>query len=158
MGKEIERKFLVTGKAWRSGSGVEYRQGYLSDDKERTVRVRTAGDQGWLTIKGITRGATRSEYEYPISFDEAKALLDELCLRPLIEKRRFRVRYGGNLWEVDEFLGENEGLVVAEIELESEGQHFERPAWLGVEVTGDPRYYNVNLVANPYRSWSSDER
>jgi adenylate cyclase len=158
MGKEIERKFLVTGQAWRSGSGVEYRQGYLNDDKERTVRVRTAGDQAWLTIKGITRGATRSEYEYAIPFDEANTLLDELCLRPLIEKRRYRVDHAGGIWEVDEFFGDNEGLVVAEIELDSEDQPFARPGWLGEEVTGDPRYYNVNLVAHPYRSWSSDER
>lgn len=157
MGREIERKFLVAGNGWRSNSGVEIRQGYLNDDKERTVRVRTAGDQAWLTIKGITRGATRSEYEYAIPFEEAEMLLDELCLRPLIEKRRYRVAHDGDLWEVDEFFGDNEGLVVAEIELESEDQPFSRPDWLGEEVTGDPRYYNVNLVSHPYRDWQRDE-
>jgi CYTH domain-containing protein len=157
MGEEIERKFRVTGQAWRAGRGKEYRQGYLSTDKERTIRVRTAGEEAWLTIKGITRGATRSEYEYAIPLDEARELLDELCLRPLIEKRRYRVGHEGQVWEVDEFFGDNEGLVVAEIELEREDQPFARPEWLGEEVTGDPRYYNVNLVDHPFKDWSAGE-
>jgi CYTH domain-containing protein len=158
MGKEIERKFRVTGEGWRGGEPAEYRQGYLSTDKERTIRVRTAGEKAWLTIKGITRGATRSEYEYPIPRDDADSLLDELCLRPLIEKRRYRVEHEGEVWEIDEFFGDNEGLVVAEIELEREDQAFARPDWLGEEVTGEPRYYNVNLVEHPFKDWSAEER
>jgi len=153
MGKEIERKFLVHGDAWREGDGVEYRQGYLNTDKERTVRVRSAGDRAWLTIKGITRGATRAEYEYEIALEEGRQLLDELCAKPLIEKRRYRVTHDNLIWEIDEFFGDNEGLVVAEVELMSEDQAFEKPPWAGEEVTGDPRYYNANLVEKPYKQW-----
>ena len=153
MAREIERKFLVTGNAWRSGEHSEYRQGYLTTDKERTVRVRIAGDRAYLTIKGVTRIATRSEYEYEIPVDDAAELLDQLCLRPLIEKRRYIVEHDGMTWEVDEFFGDNEGLVVAEIELEEERQSFSKPDWVGDEVTSDPRYYNANLVSKPYRSW-----
>ena len=153
MGKEIERKFLVTGNAWRKGGSNEYRQGYLSIDKERTVRVRIAGDTAFLTVKGITEGATRAEYEYPIPVADAKAMLESLCLRPLIEKRRYRVQHGGMTWEIDEFLGENAGLVVAEIELVNAQQPFDKPAWVGEEVTSDPRFYNASLVARPYSTW-----
>jgi adenylate cyclase len=150
---EIERKFLVIGTQWRQGTGVSYCQGYLSRDKERTVRVRIAGANAFLTIKGITRGAARAEFEYEIPVTEAEQLLN-LCEDPIIRKVRYTLDYKGFTWEVDEFRGDNEGLVVAEIELESEGQRFERPAWLGREVTDDPRYYNANLVAHPYRNWS----
>jgi len=153
MAREIERKFLVTGDAWRSGEHNEYRQGYITTDKERTVRVRIAGDRAYLTIKGVTRGATRSEFEYGIPVDDAAELLDQLCLRPLIEKRRYIAEHDGMTWEVDEFFGDNEGLVVAEIELEEERQSFSKPDWVGDEVTSDPRYYNANLVSKPYRSW-----
>ena len=153
MGEEIERKFLVRGTDWRSGGSTEYRQGYLSTDKERTVRVRTSGNRAWLTVKGITRSSTRPEYEFEIPAGDARELLDHLCLRPLIEKRRFRVEYQGFTWEVDEFFGDNAGLVVAEIELAAEDQPFEKPPWVGEEVTGDPRYFNANLVARPYKSW-----
>ncbi|MGD2112415.1 MAG: CYTH domain-containing protein [Gammaproteobacteria bacterium] len=155
MAEEIERKFLVTSRDWRSGDPTEYRQGYLSLDKERTVRVRIAGDQAYLTIKGITRGATRREYEYPIPPDDARELLAELCRQPLIEKRRYRLEHAGLTWEIDEFFGDNDGLVVAEVELEHEDQPFERPPWLGEEVTDDPRFYNANLVDNPYCNWKS---
>ena len=153
MSTEIERKFLVIEDSWRTGEGTRYRQGYLSTDKHRTVRVRLAGDDAWLTIKGISRGATRAEYEYPIPREDAREMLDHLCREPLVEKVRYRVDYGGLTWEVDEFEGANSGLVVAEVELEREDQDFERPPWLGEEVTHDPRYFNASLVERPYTRW-----
>jgi CYTH domain-containing protein len=153
MGTEIERKFLVRGTAWKTVPGTRYRQGYLSTVKERVVRVRTIDGKGFLTVKGITRGATRLEFEYQIPAADATEMLDALCERPLIEKTRYRVPYGGLIWEVDEFFGENAGLVVAEVELASEDQAFERPDWVGEEVTGDPRYFNSNLINRPYTRW-----
>jgi adenylate cyclase len=155
MAKEIERKFLVEGDAWRAlAKGTNYRQGYLNSAKERTVRVRTAEDKAFLTIKGLTVGATRAEYEYEIPFDEGKAMLDALAEKPLIEKKRYKIPAGGLTWEIDEFLGDNAGLIVTEVELKSEDQAFERPAWLGDEVTGDPRsYYNANLIKKPFTRW-----
>ena len=154
MSKEIERKFLVNGNAWRTlAQGVLYRQGYLSSVKERTVRVRTAGEKGFLTVKGITNGVTRSEFEYEIPPEDARFMLDNLAEKPLIRKKRHIVRENGFLWEIDEFLGENEGLVLAEIELRSEDQPFAAPDWLGPEVTNDPRYYNSMLVSRPFSSW-----
>jgi CYTH domain-containing protein len=154
MGTEIERKFLVTENSWRSlAAGVKYRQGYLNSAKERTVRVRTIDDKGFLTIKGLTTGASRAEYEYEIPVGDAAALLDDLCEKPLIEKNRYKIDFEGFVWEVDEFFGENQGLIVAEVELESEDQAFEKPGWIGEEVTGDPKYFNSNLVNNPYLKW-----
>jgi len=155
MATEIERKFLVTSNAYRDGEadGVAVRQGYLNTDPDRTVRVRTFDDRAVLTIKGRTVGASRAEFEYDIPIHDAMSLL-ELCRRPLIEKSRWMVPFGGMTWEVDEFVGDNEGLVVAEIELASEAQRFELPPWVGDEVTDDPRYYNANLVKNPYSEWS----
>lgn len=154
MGIEIERKFLLTGTAWRQlAAGTAYRQGYLSAVKERTVRVRTIDEQGFLTIKGISVGATRSEYEYEIPPEDANAMLDDLCEKPIIEKNRYKIQYAGFTWEVDEFFGENDGLVVAEIELESEEQSFDKPEWVGEEVTGDVRYFNSNLIKEPYSKW-----
>ena len=153
MGIEIERKFLVKGNDWREAEGAEYRQGYLNTVKERTVRVRVARESSHLTIKGPPSGATRAESEYEIPVKDANEMLDELCERPLIEKRRFRVEYGNRIWEVDEFLGENQGLVLAEVELESEDQDFNRPPWIGSEVTDDARYFNANLVRDPYSTW-----
>lgn len=152
MATEIERKFLVKEGTWRNEMGTEYRQGYLNSAKERIVRVRTVKDKGYLTIKGITVGATRMEFEYEIPHKEAEVLLD-ICERPLIEKNRYVVQEGGFAWEIDEFLGENRGLIVAEVELESEDQTFPRPDWVGEEVTGDPRYFNSNLIKNPYTKW-----
>ncbi|REJ88182.1 MAG: CYTH domain-containing protein [Planctomycetota bacterium] len=151
---EIERKFLVRGTDWRQAEGTPYRQGYLNTAKERTVRVRTAGNIACLTIKGETEGASRAEYEYPVPFEDAEKMLDSLCERPLIEKTRHRVEHEGLIWEVDEFGGENAGLVIAEVELESEDQDFARPSWVGDEVTDDPRYFNANLVSHPYSEWS----
>ena len=154
MPQEIERKFLVGGNDWRDhGGGVAYRQGYLSTVAERTVRVRLIRDKGWLTIKGITVGATRAEYEYEIPADEAGEMLDNLCERPLIEKTRYRIEHQVLTWEVDEFDGDNAGLIIAEVELDEEHQAIVLPDWVGEEVTGDPRYYNANLIANPFTRW-----
>ena len=154
MSQEIERKFLVRGEDWRvTGTGTPYRQGYLSTSPERSVRIRLARDKGTLTIKGITVGATRAEYEYEIPAGEACEMLDNLCERPLIEKTRYRVEHQGLTWEVDEFDGDNAGLVIAEVELDEEGQVIMLPGWVGKEVTGDPRYYNASLIADPYTSW-----
>lgn len=155
MGKEIERKFLVNGDAWRElAKGTHYRQGYLSSLKERVVRVRTINDKGFLTIKGITTGFTRKEFEYEIPHAEATDMLDTLCEQPLVEKSRFKIPQGELVWEVDEFFGANQGLIVAEVELTSEDQVFDRPAWIAEEVSGDPRYFNANLIANPFSSWT----
>jgi adenylate cyclase len=154
MGIEIERKFLVRDERWKAmAQGTLLRQGYLSSTPERVVRVRIEGDMAMLTIKGRNLGATRSEWEYPIPMDDASAFLEGLCERPIIEKKRYRIDYQGMTWEVDEFLGENAGLVVAEIELESEQQAFAKPDWIGEEVTHDPRYFNANLLRHPYSAW-----
>lgn len=154
MGEEIERKFLVIDDRWRRlATGVRYRQGFLSTEPERTVRVRVAGSSGWLTIKGLSVGARREEFEYSIPVADAERMLDALCKRPLIEKTRYTLNVGAHTWEIDVFEGENEGLVVAEVELETEDEELERPEWLGEEVTDDPRYFNSSLVAKPYRSW-----
>jgi adenylate cyclase len=155
MGKEIERKFLIKGDEWRAlAEGATYRQGYLNSAKERTVRIRTTSEKAFLTIKGITVGATRPEYEYEIPLGEGQAMLDSLAERPLIEKKRYKIPIGDLIWEIDEFLGDNTGLIVAEVELESEGQTFDKPSWVGDEVTGDPRYYNANLIKKPFTRWS----
>lgn len=154
MAKEIERKFLVKGRDWQTqGQGTRLVQGYLSSAAERTVRVRIEGEHATLNIKGKTEGATRNEWEYPIPVSEAEDLLSGLCEQPLIDKIRYRIPYAGVVWEVDEFFGENTGLVVAEIELESEDQAFEKPDWVAEEVTHDVRYFNANLIKHPYRSW-----
>ena len=153
MGKEIERKYLVTGRQWQDlAEGTLYRQGYLNSQKERVVRARTMGEKAALTIKGITVGATRLEFEYEIPLDDCRQLL-ELCEQPLIEKTRYKVAHGGLIWEIDEFHGVNDGLTVAECELESEDQQIDKPDWVGEEVTGDPRYYNSNLIAKPFSTW-----
>ena len=153
MAAEIERKYLVTGTNWPKDNYTDYQQGYLSLDKERTVRVRVAGDRAFITVKGITRNATRTEYEYEIPAQDADAMLRNLCLQPLIEKRRYRAEHAGMIWEIDEFCGENQGLVVAEIELQHEDQKFEKPDWAGEEVTADKRYYNASLVSDPFNTW-----
>jgi len=153
MGKEIERKFMVKEGPWRNVKGIMYRQGYLNSVKERNVRVRTMEDKACLTIKGIAIGASRMEFEYEIPLQDAEELL-EICEKPLIEKIRYKLQEGDFVWEVDEFLRENQGLIVAEIELESEDQEFPKPDWVREEVTGDPRYFNSNLIKNPYTNWS----
>ncbi len=166
MALEIERKFLVRDAGdtvlpdWKrlaeDPEGTLYLQGYLSRDPDRTVRVRVAGDKARLTVKGRTTGCTRSEFEYPIPLEDAGRMLDELVLPPVLEKRRYRVPFAGHVWEVDEFEGENRGLVVAEVELESEEEALLLPAWAGEEVTGDPRYYNSALSENPYARWRTE--
>jgi adenylate cyclase len=154
MSVEIERKFLVRGQHWKSlGQGTLLRQGYLSSQQERVVRVRIEGDAAMLTIKGRNVGLTRGEWEYPIPLADAQAFLGSLCERPIIEKIRYRIPYAGMTWEVDEFLGVNAGLTVAEIELESEDQAFAKPDWIGEEVTHDTRYFNANLLRHPYSAW-----
>ena len=154
MATEIERKFLVIGDTWRNATPVTYRQGYLNRDKTRTVRVRIAGDAAMLTIKGQTYGATRAEFEYAIPLADAEALL-LLCDGPLIEKTRRKIDYAGLVWEVDEFFGDNQGLVVAEVELTAADQTIDKPDWIGTEVTDDSRYYNSNLAMKPFNTWSS---
>jgi adenylate cyclase len=154
MGVEIERKFLVRAGAWQPASeGVRYQQGYLSTHPARTVRVRRAGWEAFLTIKGSSVGAARAEYEYPLPLADAVEMLENLCEKPLIDKTRHKVPFAGHTWEVDIFHGDNEGLVVAEVELDQEGEAVELPPWVGAEETGDPRYANSSLVARPFRTW-----
>ncbi len=153
MGTEIERKFLVKGDSWRGrDSGVMVRQGYLVTQEERSVRVRITGEKGYLAVKGRARGIVRPEYEYEIPLEDAVEMLN-LCIGHLIEKKRYLVPHQGLTWEIDEFLGLNQGLLVAEIELESAEQEIDLPEWAGKEVSGDPRYLNANLVHEPYGEW-----
>ncbi|MGB5375884.1 MAG: CYTH domain-containing protein [Polyangiales bacterium] len=154
MPEEIERKFLVIGDGWRDAAvGTRFRQGFLSTEPERTVRVRVAGARGSITVKGKTVGAKREEFEYEIPLQDVERMLDGLCKRPFIEKVRYTLSVGRHVWEIDVFEGENAGLVIAEIELGSEDEAFEKPDWAGEEVTDDPRYFNSNLVAKPFRAW-----
>ncbi|GFO67585.1 CYTH domain-containing protein [Geomonas limicola] len=154
MAQEIERKFLVKDDSWRAAAdqGTAYRQGYLSTERGRVVRVRVKGTQGVLTIKGERQGISAPEFEYPIPLADAEKLF-KLCLRPLIEKVRYEVPHAGLTWEIDVFSGENEGLVLAEVELDSEDQQVELPSWAGPEVSDDGRYSNASLVSSPYRNW-----
>ncbi|MGZ5210390.1 MAG: CYTH domain-containing protein, partial [Kaistella sp.] len=152
---EIERKFLVKKELWQQWdkpSGELFRQGYLLTDPKKTIRVRQTADKGFITIKGISVGATRTEYEYEIRVSEAEELLDHFCGSEL-SKNRFKILFEGKLWEVDEFLGDNEGLIVAEIELQSEDEIFSIPNWADIEVTSEEKYYNSNLTLNPYKNW-----
>ena len=155
MGIEIERKFLVKGDAWRSlGQGKIYRQGYIITQNEMTtIRVRIVEDCAFLTFKGKTKGFTREEFEYSIPLEDAEMMLKNLCAHPLIQKIRYRIHWGNLVWEVDEFQGENEGLILAEVELSDEDEHFELPPWIDEEVTQDLRFYNVNLAKRPYLIW-----
>lgn len=152
MGTEIERKFLVQGEGWRQ-LGVPHliRQGYLFSEADRSVRIRKIDQNAWLTVKA-GQGMTRLEFEYPVPYEDAEALL-ALCPGPLIEKERRQIQFDGFLWEVDRFLGENDGLVLAEIELVSEHQIFPIPEWVDREVTHEPRYLNINLVKCPFSKW-----
>jgi CYTH domain-containing protein len=154
MGTEIERKFLVQDRSWeKNARAVRCRQGYLCPGSGITVRVRVMGGEGYLTVKGGSEGIVRKEYEYPIPVVEAEEMLDRLCAKPLIEKNRYTFEHAGMVWEVDEFFGENSGLVVAEVELERADQLFSLPDWVGREVTGDARYFNAALVKNPFSRW-----
>lgn len=156
-GMEIERKFLVVGDAWRKGArGTFYRQAYLVASVDLVVRVRVAGERACLTIKGRKTGLSCPEYEYPIPVAEAQDMIERLSPRPLIEKIRYTVDFMGINWAIDEFSGENKGLVMAEVELEKEYQAIELPGWVGREVSYDPKYWNMNLMKHPYGRWSAD--
>jgi len=151
---EIERKFLVKNHDWKKNAESRvFRQGYLCNDNEKTVRVRVAGETAFITIKGKAQHISRAEFEYSIPVEDALYMLHTLCEKPLIEKTRYYVPYKGLMWEVDEFEGDNSGLVIAEVELTNEHQEVPLPSWVGNEVTGDERYYNANLVRNPYKNW-----
>lgn len=158
MGQEIERKYLVKNNDWKNlAQGILYRQGYIPTLGKQTVRVRIAGDRGYLTIKGENIGETRSEFEYPIPLEDAAEMLDTLCDRPLIEKTRYKIPIGELIWEVDEFTGENQGLIIAEVELQAENQEIELPTWIEAQVT-DPKYYNSNLAKHPYSEWKLENK
>jgi CYTH domain-containing protein len=155
MGVEIERKFLVDQKKWQQlakPKGTHYRQGYILSEAAKTIRVRITDKQGYLTIKGATQGISRKEYEYIIPVNEGAELLDNFADTEL-EKYRYCITFAGKVWEVDEFLGYNQGLLIAEIELQSEKEVFELPPWVTVEVTGDKKYYNSNLSIHPFSKW-----
>jgi adenylate cyclase len=157
MSLEIERKFLLLNDSWRQASkALPYTQGYLSRGGARTVRIRTAGDKAFLTIKGPVVGISRAEFEYAIPPEDARQML-QLCEPPLIEKTRHTIFASGHLWEIDEFHGANEGLLVAEVELDQADEEISLPCWIGKEVTGDPRYYNSNLGTHPYSAWVKDQ-
>ncbi len=155
MGIEIERKFLVIDDNWRRSvrKSSRIRQGYLSQSGTASVRVRSDAQRGWINIKSVTPGVQRQEFEYEIPLTDARQLLDTLAGKPLIEKIRHFVEIGSHTFEIDEFEGENAGLIVAEIELNEAGEVFVRPAWLGAEVTEDARYYNINLAQKSYTTW-----
>lgn len=155
MGKEIERKYLVDHSKWQQivkPEGQHYRQGYLLMDPNKTIRIRVTSTKGFLTIKGLSVGATRPEYEYEISINDANELLDSFSISELT-KIRYKIPYKNKTWEVDEFLDDNKGLIIAEIELKSEDESFDIPSWVGKEVTGVEKYYNSNLTIFPYRKW-----
>lgn len=157
MGKEIERKFLIVPTKWQhldKPKGEHYRQGYLITDPNKTIRVRVTEKKGFLTIKGPSVGATRAEYEYEIPSKDASEMLDTFAI-PELSKTRYKINFEDRVWEIDEFLGDNTGLLIAEIELTTESDHFMIPDWIGKEVTGEEKYYNSNLTINPYKNWKT---
>jgi adenylate cyclase len=155
MGIEIERKYLVINDEWKRGNprGHRFKQGYLTRDASCIIRVRLTGERAFLTIKKKMKGLSRWEYEYEIPVRDAEEMLNNICIAPFIEKMRFLVPCAGHVWEVDVFEGQNKGLVLAEVELKEEKEEIIPPPWLGIEVTGDPRYLNINLVKHPFQSW-----
>ena len=166
MGTEIERKYLVNKSAWRSHKklladqspnlGERYCQGYIPTNNDTTVRLRVIGDRGYITIKSKAIGHTRAEYEYPIPVEDARQMLDNLCLKPFIDKFRYKIQIDDLIWEVDEFFGDNEGLIIAEVELESENQQINLPPWIDRQVN-DKKYFNSYLVKNPYSQWDRED-
>ena len=159
MAIEIERKFLVKERPFAMAKkSLKINQGYILNEKSKVIRVREKGDDYFLTIKGNNIGISRLEYDFPISKDDAEELIIHFCKTTLIEKTRHYVEHKGHTWEVDEFHGTNDGLIVAEIELESEDEKFEIPNWIGQEVTQDERYYNMNLAVHPYTSWEKPNK
>lgn len=157
MATEIERKFLISDDSWRNDAddGTLYRQGYLSSGGSCAIRVRVAGTRAYLSIKSASSGISRAEFDYTIPLADAESILNDLCIRPPIEKTRYLVRYGEHVWEIDVFAGENAGLVLAEVELKHEDERFEHPVWVGKEVSEDERYYNAYLAEHPYRHWKA---
>ncbi len=155
MALEIEHKFLVLDDSWKKmvTESFEYKQGYLSSDSKRSIRVRTSSAKAWINIKSATIGTQRHEYEYEIPLQDGIEILLTLCQKPLIEKTRYLIPYQEHVWELDVFTGDNEGLIVAEIELSSKGENFAKPDWVGQEVSFDLRYYNNNLCKHPYKKW-----
>ncbi len=155
MGKEIEHKFLLANDDWRQHieRSEEYSQGYLATNERCSIRVRVAADRAWLNMKSATLGISRTEFEFHIPVEEARQILESLCIKPYISKTRHFVKYGLHTWEIDEFHADNDGLIVAEIELQSEDEDFLRPDWIGEDVSADTRYYNACLVQNPYKNW-----
>ena len=155
MAKEIERKFTIINNNWKEAvsSSSRFRQGYMGTDEKASVRIRLEDDKANINIKSATLGIQRQEYEYDIPVTDANEMLDTLCHKPLIEKTRHYVQHQGKTWEIDVFEGDNQGLVVAEIELDSEDESFTLPDWAGEDVSHDTRYYNVCLVSHPYKDW-----
>jgi adenylate cyclase len=155
MALEIEHKFLVRNDEWRKlvKHSADYRQGYLSSKPTNSIRIRISEDKAWLNIKSATIGNQRHEYEYPIPMTDANEIINNLCHHPIIEKTRHFIYLGAHTWEIDEFKHANKGLIVAEIELTIQNEKFERPSWIGEEVTHDLKYYNNNLTNNPYTEW-----
>ena len=156
MATEIEKKFLVLNEDWRGivESDMKIVQAYLATNEFSSTRIRIQDDKANINIKSATLGITRTEFEYAIPVDDAQSMIDDLCIKPVIEKTRYTVKHMQHLWEIDVFSGENEGLVVAEVELSSSDEAFEKPSWIGEEVSNDTRYYNVCLVDNPYKTWT----
>jgi adenylate cyclase len=156
MATEIERKFLLKDDSWKkeADQGTRYSQGYLVGSHSASVRVRIQGERAFLNIKSATIDITRQEFEYEIPLTDAQEMLETLCEKPLVDKTRYFVNAGQHTWEIDVFAGENQGLSVAEIELTAKDEQFDKPAWLGEEVSNDARYYNVSLVKHPFKDWS----
>ena len=155
MAIETERKFLLVNDDWRNivSSSTLMRQGYLNSENDCSIRVRTTSNNAWLNIKSVTVGTQRHEFEYEIPLEDGNQILDTFSRKPLIEKTRHIVEVGDHSWEIDEFIGDNAGLIVAEIELNDPNESFDKPAWLGEEVTFDARYYNTQLSKTPYKTW-----
>ena len=158
MKKEIERKFIILGSSYKDlGDYKHCIQGYIPSTNKPLIRIRTIGNQSFLTMKSDVNGITCLEYEYKIPNQDAKDIMELFCKQSIVEKNRYRIRYKSTLWDVDEFLGENEGLVVAEVELNSENQPYNKPDWIGQEVSTDKKYYNCNLANYPYTQWNNVE-
>ena len=154
MAQEIERKFLVNlDKLELPAQGLTICQGYIPTADKTAVRVRIMGDKAFLTIKGENRGSVRTEFEYEVPMSDAREMLDQLCKGPMVDKTRYLIPFADHLWELDIFAGDNRGLVVAEVELDSEDEQPQLPEWVAEEVTGDPRYYNSNLLNHPFKNW-----
>lgn len=158
MALEIEHKFLIKNDEWKKHihKSLEYKQGYLISDSKRSVRIRLSENKAWLNIKSATIGNSRHEFEYEIPMDEGKEILETLCEKPIIEKIRHLVNFAQHTWEIDVFSGDNNGLIVAEVELAEAGEDFAKPEWIDKEVTEDLRYYNNSLCKNPYKDWKSN--